>query len=327
KAGAKRRNLYLFLFIIFYFLVSFLLFSIKGLWMDSFLPICSSFYIFLSITIHRYSRERMLRKEEEKKELAGKLKNETFINTHLTDSNIEIVVRTSPTHEVEGDFFDIIRIEDNQIGVLLGRAPGRGLDTVNYIIKLVNEFRLQAPLYRKPRVLLNAVNNVLFAEGTKGMYATCLYILVDTNKMTINFANAGHDPLIIASENKQEMSVYEALDSTPLGIAKNVGFLDQEVPINKGDLIVGFTAGVVEAKNREGKEFGLDNLKEVINQYRTWNLTKLGNKIFEKIYRFSQGQKNHQECSVLLIKVKEELVKDKETVYERRKISAQQMVK
>ncbi|MCM8783280.1 MAG: SpoIIE family protein phosphatase [Candidatus Omnitrophica bacterium] len=327
KVRRSRRFLFVFLFILSYLAISFIVFYLLGFWMDNFLPAFSSFYIFLAITIYRYSAEIMLKKEEKKKELAWKLKQETFINNNLVTKDVEIVIKTSFSHEAEGDFFDIIKLEDNQIGVLLGRASGKGLETVNYITKLVNEFRLQAPLCKRPRILFNAVNNILFAEGTKGMYATCLYLLVDMEKRILSFANAGHEPLIMASEGKQEINLYEALDSTPLGIAKNVGFFDQEVGLNKGDLVVGFTAGVVEIRNREGKEFGINNLKDIINQYRTWNVAKLGNKVFEKIHRFSQSQGAHSEFSLLLLKVKEEVVKEKETVHERRKTLVQQMVK
>jgi|GEM_PF-2597272 len=299
-----KRVFVLFLFIFLYLFSSFLLFSLFNLWIDNSLPIVSMVYAYSAVTFYVYSQEKMIKREEKRKELAKRLKEETLTNSSLFNDNLEIVIKNSLAREAEGDFFDIVSLEDNRFGILIGKAPGKNLETVNYVIKLLNEFRLEAPLHRRPRAVLNKINNLLFTEGQKGMFATCLYIILDLNKKILSFANAGNEPLLLVNKVNQDVHIYEALDSTPLGIARNVNFLDQDLPLNKGDLIVGFTSGLIEIKNSEGKEFGIDNLKEVLSQYCDWNVSKLANKVFEKIHRFSHGQESYHEYTLLLIRIK-----------------------
>ncbi|MCM8766281.1 MAG: SpoIIE family protein phosphatase [Candidatus Omnitrophica bacterium] len=325
KLKWPKRIIFWFFLGIAYLTISFALFFFLRIYMDNFLPLSGISYVFLAVSLYYHSQERVLRIEEKRKELARRLKNETLVNHSLFTEDLELLIKSSSSDKVEGDFFDIVKFDDHRLGVLLGKAAGNNLEAVNYIIKLVNEFRLHAPLHKRPRVVLNEINNILFSESTKGMYATAIYLILDTEKQILSITNAGHEPLLLINEDNQEVTIYEAMDSTPLGIARNVNFPDAELSLKKIDLVVGFTSGVVEVKNREGREFGIHNLKEVILQYRTWNINKLMNKIFEKIHRFSQGQKISQECSLLLIKIKEKPLKKEEVVYEERKTSLEEI--
>lgn len=308
-----------------YFVFSFSIFYFLGLWIDIFLPIFSMVYVFLAISVYQIRQYRIIKIEEKRKELAKRLKEEILTNREFFHDDLEIVIKVSHSREAEGDFFDIIKLDENRYGVLFGEAPGKNLETVNYITKLIDEFRLQAPMHTRPRGVLNAVNNVLFTESIKGMFATCVYFVIDIDKKILSFANAGHECLLLAPKGNQEIHLYEALDSTPLGIARNIDFTDQDVSLNDGDLLVSFTSGVVKIKGKEGKEFGIENFKEIISQYRTWHIQKLANKVFERIHRFCQGQDIYHEYSIVLVRLRDIKNEKKESEDGRKKITVQQI--
>ncbi len=319
KLSTLKRLLSLIGLLIFYVVASFLAFSYLGVWADTFLPAVAILGVFSAITIYRYAAEKESRLEEHLRELARQLKKESLTRNSFTSDKIEVIIKSSSLKEAEGDFYDILEVDNNRIAVIMGKAPGKNLVTVNYIIKVLNEFRLQAPLHKRPRAVLNAVNNTLFSDAAGGMYATCLYLEIDTSCGILSFANAGHESLILTRQANPEMEVMEALNPTPLGIAKNAVFTDQTVQLNRGDLLVAFTGGVVEARNKNGAVFGNGRLKEGISQYRSWEISKLANKMFEKIHRFSEGQEGVNECSLLLLKIKADFRNSEAFTYEGRK--------
>ncbi|MCX5657880.1 MAG: SpoIIE family protein phosphatase [Candidatus Omnitrophica bacterium] len=289
---------------IFYILVSYFMFSFVGLWIDTFLPLVAILVTFFGITVYRYGEELEVRLEERRRELARRLKAETLTRNSFSNEGFELIVKKNSTGEAEGDFHDTLELDNGRCSVIIGNAPGKNLKTVNYLIKTLNEFRLQAPLHKRPRAILNAVNNTIFPEGSEAMYATCIYFEIDTSQGLLSFSSAGEEPFMLARSADSGLEIYGAGNPTPLGVAKNVLFSDQVIEFNKGDLIVAFTKGIAELKNKNGEEFGIERIKEAVSQYRSWDISKLANKVFEKIHRFSEGQDVHHECTLLLMRAK-----------------------
>ncbi len=290
--------------LIFYILVSYFTFSFAGIWIDTFLPLVATLIVFFGITVYRYGEELEVRLEERRRELARRLKAETLVRNTFSNEGFELIVKKNLPREAEGDFYDTLELDNGRFSVIIGNAPGKNLKTVNYLIKTLNEFRLQAPLHKRPRAILNAVNNAIFPEGADAMYATCTYFEIDIAQGLLSFASAGEEPFILARSADSGLEIYGAGNPTPLGVAKNVLFSDQVIEFNKGDLIVAFTKGIVELKNKNGEEFGIERIKETISQYRSWDISKLSNKVFEKIHRFSEGQDIYHECTLLLMRAK-----------------------
>jgi CHASE2 domain-containing sensor protein len=304
RIGLGKRCIYLVLFISLYLLISFILFSYPGIWVDTFLPSWAMFISFWGVSMYRWGQEWENKLENRRRELARRLKIESLSKNIFSTDKLEIIIKKTSPKEAEGDFYDIMELDNERLAVIIGKAPGKNLNTVNYIIKTLNEFRLQAPLHKRPRAVLNAVNNALFPDGAGGMYATCIYFEIDTSRGLLSFANAGEEPFILVREGQTALETYEATNPTPLGIAKNVLFTDQTFALNRGDFLMAFTAGIVGLRNKSGGEFGIERLQEVVSHYRSWDIAKLANKVFEKVHRFSDGQDLSCECSVLLIRVK-----------------------
>jgi len=94
------------------------------------------------------------------------------------------------------------------------------------------------------------------------------------------------------------------LDSTgtPFGILGNGEYEITTMKLNKGDIVLAYTDGVVEARNVNGEEFGFENFENVVLKNRDLKAMDIVDKIVSAVFEFSQGVPQHDDTTVLVVK-------------------------
>jgi sigma-B regulation protein RsbU (phosphoserine phosphatase) len=115
----------------------------------------------------------------------------------------------------------------------------------------------------------------------------------------IKIVNAGHLPAYVLKKNEiRELPK----GNTALGLLKNADYELHLESIESGEVLVVFSDGVTEARNKQGEFFGTDRLKSLLLNKNDESASNIGNKIIDEINRFSSDSRLNDDLSVIILK-------------------------
>ena len=163
--------------------------------------------------------------------------------------------RVIPAKEVGGDFYDIYRLENGKLGLVIADVSGKGIPAALFMMVCRTLLKGIAIGTNSPAEALTEANVLLHAENQESMFVTVFYGVYSPRTGTLTFSNAGHEPPVVRRKDGST----ESLPSTggvPLGIVDDVEFEEKSVELASGDVAYLFTDGVTEALSETEEEFG-----------------------------------------------------------------------
>ncbi len=167
--------------------------------------------------------------------------------------------------EVGGDFYDFIHLDKDRIGIVIGDVSGKGVPAALYMAKLGSDLRTLALTEDSPGAALQKLNDLLAERSRRGMFATLLYIELESQKMALTMANAGHLPLIVKKVDGSVRRLAPA-SGAPLGILQGMKFGQESLSLDRGDTILLYTDGIIEAMNAREELYGYERFDAVIQK-------------------------------------------------------------
>lgn len=215
--------------------------------------------------------------------------------------NFEISAMNIPSKEVGGDYYDFIQWDERHVGIAIGDISGKGIPGAMLMSNLQATFRASAWKALGPAEIMKKVNNQLSHTTSSEKYATFFYGILDTEKLTFTFSNAGHNYPVI----KKHDGTYCHLTDGGLIVGVQPGFDYEETSIHldPGDILVFYTDGVTEALNPDAEEFGEKKLLDIIlkSSYRTSE--ELRTEIYEEVTRFTGGEDRYDDLTLIVLRV------------------------
>jgi serine phosphatase RsbU (regulator of sigma subunit) len=170
--------------------------------------------------------------------------------------------------QVGGDFFDVLRLSDQSVLLVVADVMGKGVPAALFAATLRTLVRTTVNWTRRPSELLRRINHHMFEElSGVDMFITAQLALVDLAKNTLTVANAGHCPLLLTNKDAQTISV--SPEGMPLGIMPEMQFVDQSLPLEGVHSVLLYTDGLTEARNPDGEWFGRDRLLQWLSKATT----------------------------------------------------------
>ena len=173
----------------------------------------------------------------------------------------ELQAITMPCHTVGGDYYDIIRLPNDRLGLTVADVSGKGWPAAMLAAMLQGAFTAVASGDPPLEELFRRVNEFLCERTPPEMFATIFYGVLD-HSGDLHWVNAGHaSPLILRPNGSVEQ-----LDSSnfPLGFFPGVPFGVQSSHLDPGAHILVFSDGVTEAQNADSELFGEARLQTLL---------------------------------------------------------------
>jgi len=171
-----------------------------------------------------------------------------------------------------GDFFDLIELDENRVGVLIADVMGHGARSALVTAILRALVRNHTSIASSPDVFLSELNRHLhemISRSGQSLFVTAFYIVLDTRLGLASWAVSGHPaPLRVrrGSGKGPEPLWFESPRQPALGLVPNFAYRSFESPLHAGDVFLLFTDGSVEAENPEGEAFGLKRLAASLDE-------------------------------------------------------------
>ncbi|MBA3376268.1 MAG: SpoIIE family protein phosphatase [Actinobacteria bacterium] len=164
---------------------------------------------------------------------------------------------------VGGDWFDAIRLQDGQLGLVVGDVVGKGVQAAATMGQLRNGLRAFSLDRMKPSSTLTRLNR-LAEEVMETAFATVAYVVIDAEAGLCRYTSAGHPPPLVAFPDGR-VEFMEGGRGLPLGAGANTRYTQEILDLPVGTTLVLYTDGLVERRG-ESIDEGLARLRLAVSE-------------------------------------------------------------
>jgi sigma-B regulation protein RsbU (phosphoserine phosphatase) len=231
---------------------------------------------------------------------AGKVQKVLLPSHPPSFNNLNISFAHLASKMVSGDLFDLVPMDDQMLGVIVGDVSGKGAHAAIMMSLLLAGFRAFKKSALTVCEIVARLNNLLEESVSEGNYATLVYLILSTRENKIIYTNAGHNPPILLHTDGSAEKL--------MGGGIIVGYLPNQIytqitkPFQKGDTLFCYTDGLTEAINLDGIEFGEERLMQILKQNGHLNSYQLKNLILEEVHNFTQMKEFNDDLTIVIVK-------------------------
>jgi serine phosphatase RsbU (regulator of sigma subunit) len=207
--------------------------------------------------------------------------------------NWEIATCFYPAGQVSGDFYDVFMLPDENVGLVIADVCDKGVGSALYMAlfrSLIRVFAEQSiyctgpdltqitPAAGKIQTIASSENDqiarlgavsstnnyIAHIHGRECMYATLFFGVLNPSNGILTYVNGGHEPLYVINAG----IIKERLKPTgpAVGLMPDIIFKTQKIELEPGDLLVGYTDGVTEARSPTDEFYTRDRLQSLLTQ-------------------------------------------------------------
>jgi sigma-B regulation protein RsbU (phosphoserine phosphatase) len=233
-------------------------------------------------------------------EMARNIQKQLMPQTIPPVEKLELCGDSRPCNEVAGDYFDVIKIDNNYTVIVVADVSGKGAGAAMIMANLQASVRLGVHLSDKLGDFVTRVNDLIYANTSPSEFITFFMGIWDPAKQVLYYVNAGHNPpLLIDKENK-----VTTLDATGIvmGILPSQPYEEKYVRIYEGSTLVIYTDGLEEAFNHEGEQFGQQRIIDTIIKNKDASCRSIIKSLNDEVLMFSEGVPIHDDVTMIVAK-------------------------
>lgn len=218
---------------------------------------------FLSGWRREYGRQRERLRMREEIEYARKIQLSMLPQGAPNVDWLDLAAASLPATEVGGDYYEYFQLSGSKLVLVIGDVAGHGLASglllsgVRSCLYLLEEY-LAAPVE-----ILERLNHMVRRTTDKRTYMTLLCAVLDREEDTLTVVSAGHPPVLhydIRAGSFDEVG----RGAPPLGTFLDARYEPERRSVAKGDLLIFYTDGLVEARNARDHDYGDERLKRAV---------------------------------------------------------------
>jgi len=251
------------------------------------------------------SIEKLVQEQKEKQRLEGELAIAQEVQAQLYPKlitqleTLEVHGFCRPARTVSGDYYDFLALNSDKLLLAVGDISGKGISaalmmaTIHSAVRaysiedvparcepvavaaggsglmLASEARVKDV---SPAALLALLNHQLYESTPAAKYATLFLGIYDGATRRLTYANGGHLPPILISEDGS----FQLLDcgGTVVGLFDNISYPQATMQFRPGDVLLAYSDGVTEPENDYG-EFGEERLIQLVRANRHLPLERI----------------------------------------------------
>ena len=146
------------------------------------------------------------------------------------------------------------------------------------------------------------INDLVSENITDGKFITFFWGLLNDEKVSIHYVNAGHNPPLLIRKGK---IIKLEKGGIILGVMKTLRpYISETVELKKDDVIIMFTDGISEAKNINDEEFSDERLEKFVVEITNKPASEILAAIRNEVQKFTYGAVQSDDITLMIVKVK-----------------------
>lgn len=260
-----------------------------------------------SLAIISLENERLFKEELEKHKLEEELDLAREIQRNLLPSeivqlnNFEISAENISSKQVGGDYFDVIRKDEENCYIAIADVSGKGVPAALLMANL-QAFLKSVCKQGVSLVEGTAMINDLISENvTGGKFITFFWASINDKNRTISYVNAGHNPPLLVRDGK---IIKLRKGGMILGVMKTEDpYITETLQLQKNDLLVFFTDGITEAMDKKQNEYSDERLEKLVLLLNNKSSKEVLQLIQSDVKSFTSGAMQSDDITLLVLKV------------------------
>ncbi len=235
-------------------------------------------------------------------ELAHDLQLKLLPSPAVVASKGDVAARCRPAESVGGDFYNLLSLRDERIGVMIGDVSSHGFGAALIMALAMAASGIHAETAESPHEAVRRLETSLAEELEETeMFLTLCYAVADPAKGRLMYANAGHPHAFLVSTETGAITRLEAT-RPPLGLGD--GGKERELPFERGKAILClFTDGLADARGPAGDRFGEQRVLGHVVNLRTRPARHILEAVFTDIAAYTGGAPANDDRTLVLLKV------------------------
>ena len=213
----------------------------------------------------------------------------------------EIYASAKTAKEVGGDFYDFFLIDEDHLGLVIADVSGKGVPAALFMMACKIIIKNLAIAGLSPSETLMKANEQICANNKEGMFVTVWFGILSIKEKKIVASSAGHEYPFIKKGDR--FDIFKDPHGIILGGMEGVKYKDYEIELEKGDTILVYTDGVVEATDKDKKLFGSKRLLESLNKEPNLDSKALIGHVIEDVNAFVGDEKQFDDLTMMCIRI------------------------
>jgi serine phosphatase RsbU (regulator of sigma subunit) len=258
--------------------------------------------------VRQQQQEAQERERIEQELKVARLIQQTLLPKALPElPGYDVAAYYQPAREVGGDFYDFLDLEDGRMGFVVGDVTDKGVPAAIVMATTRTMLRAAAQRLFSPGEVLKRVNDVLVTDIPPNMFVTCLYAILDPAGGRLVYANAGHDLPYRRRAGRNEGAEELRATGMPLGLLPGMGYEEKEIVLEKGESVLFYSDGLVEAHDPIGDMFGFPRLQGLVGAHRSGGSSLVGFLLSELARFTGEGWEQEDDITLVTLERSEEL--------------------
>ncbi len=205
--------------------------------------------------------------------------------------------RTVPAEIISGDFYDFIPVSENILGLAVADGSGHGLPAALVVRDVYMGLRMATDRDFKIIRTLEKLNHIIHRGRLTTKFVTLFYGELETGGILI-YCNAGHNPPFVLRANGKTEFLRNG--GPVLGPTPDATYTRGFAQLEPGDLLCMYTDGIIEAMDRNEREFGTDRLVRVVKANRTRSAKEIGLEVLASVAKW--GREGQDDRTVVIVR-------------------------
>lgn len=248
--------------------------------------------------------DKSIEKEKMEKELdlAAKIQKDFLPKKEPEMEEYEVSGRNIPCYQVGGDYYDYISIDNDRIGIAIGDVSGKGVGASLLMASLRASLHSEVGKDSTIDDMACRLNDFVNESSDINSFITFFFLELNKQSGDFKYVNAGHNPPLFVNKNAKIYCL--ECCGLSLGMFPSVSYEWKKGHLDHGDMIVLYTDGITESRNKKNEEFGEEGLKDFIKKQRKNKPSEIMDKLFKHLDEFISDAERMDDMTTVIIKRK-----------------------
>ncbi len=248
------------------------------------------------------AQDELAQKErlERELELARQVQQSMIPRTFPTMRGLTFAASYAPARQVGGDFYDVIRLDDERVALVIADVADKGMPAALYMALARSLILAEARQFDAPETVLRNVNQLLLELGEQDMFVTVFYGLLDRRQGTLTYTRAGHDHPLLVRDGRATALGGRGM---ALGLFDAATFtMSQEVmAVEPGDRLILFTDGLTDVVGPDGRMASRDQLVNRVKACAYLPPAEICRTIFDELSAYREETPQFDDMALLVV--------------------------
>jgi len=216
--------------------------------------------------------------------------------------HFQIAATSVAARTIGGDYFDFFPLTQTLLALTLTDIVGKGIPAALIMAFFKGVMQFSVFGQGGPDEIFYTINNNLYKNKSVKNYIPSVFALIDDETCAFTYTNAGHEAPLLFCANDQSFRSLEDAGGLPLGAFQGSTYDKETVFLDLGDIVIMYTDGITEARDKQGIDYGIERLQALIRKNKHLDAQGIVDTLQESILTYSEGVPRHDDFTVIIIK-------------------------